>query len=144
METMTERVGKLTERPRFNAVLLTLFAGMGVMLAAIGMYGVVGLLVSERTREIGVRMALGAKPGDVTRMILGRGMKLSAIGLLAGGALAAGLGALLRTLLYGVTLAAPGIYAAAAAALVLVAMVACVIPAQRAARVDPAVALRNE
>jgi putative ABC transport system permease protein len=89
-------------------------------------------------------MALGAKPGDVTRMILGRGMKLSAIGLLAGGALAAGLGALLRTLLYGVTLGAPGIYAAAAAALVLVAMVACVIPAQRAARVDPAVALRNE
>jgi putative ABC transport system permease protein len=77
-------------------------------------------------------------------MILGRGMKLSAIGLFAGGALAAGLGALLRTLLYGVTLAAPGIYAATAAALVLVAMVACVIPAQRAARVDPAVALRNE
>ena len=80
---------------------------------------------------------------DVTRMILGRGMKLSAIGLF-GGALAAGLAVLLRTLLFGVTLAAPGIYAGTAVALVLVAMVACVIPAQRVARVDPAVALRNE
>jgi len=87
---------------------------------------------------------MGAKPGDVTRMILGRGMKLSAIGLLAGGALAAGLGSLLRTLLYGVTAAAAGIYAGTAGLLVLVAVMACVIPALRAARVDPAVALRNE
>jgi putative ABC transport system permease protein len=77
-------------------------------------------------------------------MILGRGMKLSAMGLLAGGALAAGLAVLLRTLLFGVTLMAPGVYAGTAVALVLVAMVACVIPAQRAARVDPAAALRNE
>jgi putative ABC transport system permease protein len=125
-------------------VLLGVFAGLALVLACLGVYGVLAYAVAQRTREIGVRMALGAKPGDVTRMILGRGMKLSAIGLLAGGALAAGLGALLRTLLYGVKLAAPGIYAATAAALVLVAMVACVIPAQRAARVDPAVALRNE
>jgi putative ABC transport system permease protein len=125
-------------------ILLGVFAGLALVLACLGVYGVLAYAVAQRTREIGVRMALGAKPLDVTRMILGRGMKLSAIGLLAGGALAAGLGALLRTLLYGVTLAAPGIYAGTAAALVLVAMVACVIPAQRAARVDPAVALRNE
>jgi hypothetical protein len=105
---------------------------------------VVVYAVAQRTREIGVRMVLGANPTDVTQMILGRGMKLSAMGLLAGGALAAGLAALLRTLLFGVTLMAPGIYAGTAAALVLVAMLACVIPAQRAARVDPAVALRNE
>ena len=77
-------------------------------------------------------------------MILERGLKLSAIGLLAGGALAAGLGLLLRSLLFGVTPAAPGIYAGTAVALVLVAMLACVIPAQRAASVDPSVALRNE
>jgi putative ABC transport system permease protein len=77
-------------------------------------------------------------------MILGRGMQLSAMGLLAGGALAAGLAVLLRTLLFGVTLVAPGIYGVTAAALVLVALLACVIPAQRASRVDPAVALRNE
>ncbi len=77
-------------------------------------------------------------------MILGRGMKLSIIGLLAGGALAARLAVLLRTLLFGVTLMAPGIYAGTSAALVLVALVACLIPARRASRVDPAVALRNE
>ena len=125
-------------------ILLGVFAGLALVLACIGVYGVLAYAVAQRTREIGVRMALGAKPMDVTRMILGRGMKLSAIGLLAGGALAAGLAVLLRTLLFGVTLVAPGIYAGTAAALVLVAMVACVIPAQRAARVDPAVALRNE
>jgi predicted permease len=125
-------------------ILLGVFAGLALVLACLGVYGVLAYAVAQRTREIGVRMALGAKPVDVTRMILGRGMKLSAIGLLAGGALAAGLGALLRTLLYGVTFAAPGIYLGTAVALVLVATVACVIPAQRAARVDPAVALRNE
>jgi predicted permease len=125
-------------------VLLGVFAGLALVLACLGVYGVLAYAVAQRTREIGVRMAMGAKPGDVTRMILGRGMKLSAVGLLAGGALAAGLGALLRTLLFGVTLAAPGIYAGTAAALVLVAVVACVIPALRAARVDPAVALRTE
>lgn len=125
-------------------VLLGVFAGLALVLACLGVYGVLAYAVAQRTREIGVRMAMGAKPGDVTKMILGRGMKLSAMGLLAGGALAAGLGALLRTLLYGVTPAAPGIYAGTAAALVLVAVMACVIPALRAARVDPAVALRNE
>src|SRR5882762_9790705 len=125
-------------------VLLGVFAGLALVLACLGVYGVLAYAVAQRTREIGVRMAMGAKPGDVTRMILGRGMKLSVIGLLAGGALAAGLGALLRTLLYGVTPAAPGIYAGTAAALLLVAVIACVIPALRAARVDPAVALRNE
>jgi predicted permease len=125
-------------------ILLGVFAALALVLACIGVYGVLAYAVAQRTREIGVRMALGAKPMDVTRMILRRGMQLSAIGLLAGGALAAGLAVLLRTLLFGVTLVAPGIYAVTAAALVLVAMVACVIPAERASRVDPAVALRNE
>jgi len=125
-------------------ILLGVFAGLALVLACLGVYGVLAYAVAQRAREIGVRMALGAKPVDVTRMILGRGMKLSAIGLLAGGALAAGLAVLLRTLLFGVTLVAPGIYAGTAAALVIVALAACVIPAQRASRVDPAVALRNE
>ena len=125
-------------------ILLGVFAGLALVLACIGVYGVLAYAVAQRTREIGVRMALGAKPVDVTRMILGRGMKLSAAGLLAGGALASGLAVLLRTLLFGVTVVAPGIYAGTAAALVLVALLACVIPAQRAARVDPAAALRNE
>jgi ABC-type antimicrobial peptide transport system permease subunit len=100
--------------------------------------------VAQRTREIGVRMALGARPGDVTRMILGRGLTLSALGLVAGAGLAGLLGILLRTLLFGVTPAAPLVYAGTAAALIVVTLAACVIPAQRAARVDPVVALRDE
>jgi ABC-type antimicrobial peptide transport system permease subunit len=125
-------------------ILLGVFAGLALVLACIGVYGVLAYAVAQRTREIGVRMALGARPVDVTRMILERGMKLSTMGLLAGGILAAVLGGLLRALLFGVTAIAPGIYAGTAAALVLVAMLACVVPAQRAACVDPAVALRNE
>jgi len=129
------------ERPM---TLLGIFAGLALVLACIGVYGVLAYSVVQRTREIGVRMALGARPLDVTRMILGRGLRLSAIGLIAGAALAGVLGVLLRTLLFGVTPAAPLVYAGTAASLLLVALAACVIPAQRAARVDPVVALRDE
>jgi putative ABC transport system permease protein len=124
--------------------LLGIFAGLALVLACIGVYGVLAYAVAQRTREIGVRMALGASAGNVTRMILGRGLKLSGAGLAAGVALAAGLSLLLRTLLYGVKPAAPLVYAGTACALIAVALAACVIPAQRASRVDPAVALRDE
>jgi putative ABC transport system permease protein len=129
------------ERPM---TLLGIFAGLALVLASIGVYGVLAYSVAQRTREIGVRMALGAKPFDVTRMILGRGLQLSAIGLVAGAALAGVLGVLLRTLLFGVTPAAPLVYAGTAALLFIVGLTACIIPAQRAARVDPVVALRDE
>jgi len=125
-------------------MLLGIFAGLALVLACIGVYGVLAYSVAQRTREIGVRMALGARPSDVTRMILGRGLKLSAVGLVTGAALAGILGILLRTLLFGVTPAAPLVYAGTAASLIVVALAACVIPAQRAARVDPVVALRDE
>jgi predicted permease len=125
-------------------ILLGVFAGLALVLACIGVYGVLAYAVAQRTREIGVRMALGARPSDVTGMILGRGLKLSGLGLLAGGALATGLSFLLRSLLYGVTPAAPLVYVGAAGSLVLVAMAACVVPALRAARVDPMAALRDE
>jgi putative ABC transport system permease protein len=125
-------------------MLLGIFAGLALVLACIGVYGVLAYSVAQRTREIGVRMALGARPGDVTRMILGRGLTLSALGLVAGAGLAGLLGILLRTLLFGVTPAAPLVYAGTAAALIVVTLAACVIPAQRAARVDPVVALRDE
>src|SRR5580658_5335725 len=124
--------------------LLGIFAGLALVLACIGVYGVLAYSVAQRTREIGVRMALGARPGDVTRMIGGRGLKLSAVELVAGAALAGILGVLLRTLLFGVTPAAPLVYGGTAASLIVVALAACVIPAQRAARVDPVVALRDE
>jgi predicted permease len=139
-QLMEENVADRT-RPM---ILLGVLAGLALVLACIGVYGVLAYSVAQRTREIGVRMALGARPADVTGMILGRGLKLSGIGLLAGGALATGLSLLLRSLLYGVTPAAPLVYVGAAGSLVLVAMAACVIPALRAARVDPVVALRDE
>ena len=144
VRTMDELIeANVADRTR-PMILLGVFAGLALVLACIGVYGVLAYAVAQRTREIGVRMALGAKPVDVTRMVLGRGMTLSALGLLAGAALAAALSGLLRTLLFGVAPMAPGIYVATAAALVLVAMAACVIPAYRASRVDPVVALRNE
>lgn len=124
--------------------LLGIFAGLALVLACVGVYGVLAYSVAQRTREIGVRMALGARPGDVTRMILGRGITLSAIGLVAGTALAIGLGALLRSLLFGVTAGAPLVYAGTACLLIVVALAACFIPAHRAARVDPVLALRDE
>jgi len=133
----------LADRSR-PMILLGVFAGLALVLACLGVYGVLAYSVAQRTREIGVRMALGAKPLDVTSMILRRGLTLSALGLLAGAALAIALSFLLRSLLYGVTPAAPLVYASAAASLVLVAAAACVIPAQRASRVDPMVALRDE
>jgi predicted permease len=129
------------ERPM---TLLGIFAGLALVLACIGVYGVLAYSVAQRTREIGVRMALGARPLDVTRMILGCGLKLSAIGLATGAVLAGALGILLRTLLFGVTPGAPLVYAGTAATLIIVALAACVIPAHRAARVDPVVALRDE
>jgi putative ABC transport system permease protein len=124
--------------------LLGLFAGLALVLACIGVYGVLAYAVAQRTREIGVRMALGATPVKVTRMILERGLKLSSAGIVAGAALAAGLSWLLRTLLYGVLRTAPLVYAGTASALIVVALAACVIPAHRAARLDPVVVLRDE
>jgi putative ABC transport system permease protein len=144
IRTMDELIeADVADRTR-PMILLGVFAGLALVLACVGVYGVLAYAVAQRTREIGVRMALGAKPVDVTRMVLRRGMTLSAMGLLVGGALAASLGGLLRSLLFGVTPMAPGVYAATAAALVVVALAACVIPAHRASRVDPVVALRNE
>src|SRR5580693_353710 len=129
------------ERPM---TLLGIFAGLALVLACIGVYGVLAYSVAQRTREIGVRMALGARPLDVTRMVVTRGLRLGLLGLAAGIGLALILGRLLQTLLYGVKVVAPAVYAATALALLLIALLACVIPAQRAARVDPVVALRDE
>jgi predicted permease len=141
MEQLMEE--NISDRTR-PMTLLGVFAGLALVLACMGVYGVLAYSVTQRTREIGVRMALGARPLDVTKMILSRGFKLSAIGLIAGAALAAALGVLLRSLLFGVTAAAPLVYAGTAAPFLVVALAACVIPAQRAARVDPVVALRDE
>ncbi len=144
IETMSERVGKLAERPRFNAVLLSLFAAMGVVLAAIGIYGVVGFLVAQRTREIGVRMALGATSRGILKMVLWNVARWTIAGAAAGILGAWFCTRLLRSLLFEVSAHDPLLLAAALATLLVVALVAAWVPARRAARFDPLVALRNE
>jgi predicted permease len=125
-------------------VLLEIFAGLALVIACVGIYGVLAYTVTQRTREIGVRLAVGANPLDVMRMIVGRGLKMGLIGLAAGLVLALALGRLLGTLLYGVKPMAPGVYVGTTVTMLVAALLACVIPGQRAARVDPLVALKEE
>lgn len=129
---------------RFYMQLLGIFAGVAVLLAAVGIYGVMSYSVNERTHEIGIRVALGAHPSDVLGMVARLGLKLTAIGVVIGAGLALGLTRLIATFLFGVKPNDPATYVSVAAALTVVALVACYIPARRAAGVDPMVALRHE
>jgi putative ABC transport system permease protein len=144
IQTMSQRVSKLADRPRFNAVLLTLFALMGVCLAAIGMYGVVGFFVAQRTHEIGVRMALGATPRDILRLVFGSVARWTLAGALLGVAGSWFMARMLRTLIFQVSPHDPWLFCGAVLLLVSIAFVAGWIPARRAMRVDPMVALRHE
>jgi len=129
---------------RIGGTLMTAFAGFALVLAAIGLFGVIAYAVSERTREIGIRMALGAKPREVFRLVVGQGMVLALIGLLVGLPLALGMGRAVAGLLYGVAPNDFATFAGVAVLLALVAFAACYIPARRAMRVDPIIALRYE
>ena len=128
----------------FGTLLMFAFAGLGTLLAALGLYGVTSYAVSQRTQEIGVRMALGAQRGDVLRLIIGRGMHLVALGIAVGmvGAFIVTRG--IRTLLFNVSSTEPTTFAAIAVLLAVIALLACYLPARRAANVDPMEALRNE
>jgi putative ABC transport system permease protein len=127
---------------RFNLYLLTAFAGVALTLAAIGLFGVMAYLVSQRTREIGVRLALGATRGEVFRQVLGRGMALAGFGAVIGVGVAMGLSQVMETLLFSVSRRDPATFIAVPVALALVAGLACYLPARRAMRVDPIIALR--
>jgi len=124
--------------------LLGIFAAMALIIATIGIYGVVSYGVSERTREIGIRMALGAERGEVLRLIVRRGLLLTLVGIGAGAAAALGLTRVIGRFLYGVTPTDPATFAAVAILLAVVAVAASYIPARRAAGVDPMKALRYE
>lgn len=142
--TMEQRMANSTSRTKFNALLLLAFALLAVVLAAVGLYGVVAYSVTQRTREIGIRMALGARATDVLRLIVRQGMHLVLTGGLVGLAGALALTRLLRGLLFGVSATDPLTFAAIPVLLAGIALLACYLPARRAAKVDPMVALRCE
>jgi ABC-type antimicrobial peptide transport system permease subunit len=141
---MEEKLAVTMAPRRFIMILLSAFAGLALVLAIVGIYAVMYSAVAQRTNEIGIRMALGARGGDVLRMILGDGARMAMLGLMMGlgGAWAAT--RLLRSMLFNVTPTDPWTFFAVAAALFLVAMGASLLPARRAMKVDPIVALREE
>ena len=143
-QTMDEIVDESLANRRFAMALLGAFAGLALTLSSIGIYGVVSYLVGERTHEIGVRVALGAHHTDVLRLVLGQGAKMALAGVTVGLVAALGLTRLLTKMLYGVGASDPVTFGGVAMLLTLVAMAACYVPARRATRVDPIVALRYE
>jgi putative ABC transport system permease protein len=144
VQTMDHIVSQSITQPRFNLFLLGLFSAVAMLLSAAGIYGVTAYTVTQRTHELGIRLALGAQVGDVLKMILGQGMAVIGVGLVLGLVSAFGLMRLLRSLLFGVGENDPVTFVAITGLLLLVAVVACYIPARRATKVDPLEALRYE
>ncbi len=141
---MAERVANQTTQSSFSAWLLSIFSALALILAAIGIYSVMAYTVEQRVHEIGIRMALGARAGDVLKMVIGQGMRLALVGVALGLVAALALTQMIKGLLFGVAPADPLTYGALAMLLTLVALLACYIPARRAMKVDPMVALRCE
>lgn len=138
------QVGLHFARPRFQTALLSLFAAIGLLLAAIGLYGLTSFLVVERTREVGVRMAMGATPNSIVRMMMSEGLRWTSIGIVAGSLAALGVFHWLRSLLFAVEAIDAGVFGGAVALLVFAAALAAWLPSLRAAKIDPMQALRHD
>jgi putative ABC transport system permease protein len=144
IRTLESVLSESVAGPRFRTMLLGVFAGVALILASVGIYGVISYGVSQRTQEIGIRMALGARATDVLKLIVNHGMKLALIGVAIGLAASFALTRLLVSLLFGVTPTDALTFAGVSSLLVAVTLIACYIPARRATKVDPLVALRSE
>jgi putative ABC transport system permease protein len=142
--TLADVVEAATETYRFRTTLLTAFASVALLLAALGIYGVLAYFVSQRGRELGIRLALGARPAELFALVVGQGMRPVAAGAIVGLAAAAGLTTVMQSLLFGIRPIDPPTYAVAVATLAAIALAACALPAYRATRVDPLAALREE
>jgi putative ABC transport system permease protein len=144
LRTMQDVIANSVLRRKFTMLLLTIFAGLAMLLAAVGLYGVMSYMVSQRTHEIGIRMALGAQKADVLRLVVWQGMSLVALGLLMGIVVSAIASRLMSGLLFGVSATDPVVFGGIAALLAAVALAANYVPARRATKIDPIVALRYE
>jgi ABC-type antimicrobial peptide transport system permease subunit len=144
VRTVTQQIDEQVFKERLIARLAGFFGALALVLACIGLYGLVSYEVARRTREIGIRTALGAEKQDVLRLVVGQGMRLAIAGAFLGIVLALGLMRYAKSLLFGVGAADPFIFAAVTGLLIGVTLLACYVPARRAARVDPVVALRYE
>jgi ABC-type antimicrobial peptide transport system permease subunit len=143
-QTMNDVIAGSLARRRFSMTLLNAFAAVALLLASVGLYGVISYLVGQRTHELGVRIALGAGRREVLRLVINHGMKMALGGVAIGLIAAFGLTRLMANMLYGVSPTDPVTFAAIALLLAAVAMAACLVPAWRATKVDPLVALRHE
>jgi ABC-type antimicrobial peptide transport system permease subunit len=143
IRSMSQIVSRSTSREQFNTLLMTVFALSALVLAAIGIYGVMAYAVQQRTREIGVRLALGAEPGAVRAMVVLQGMRLALIGVILGVVAAYGLSRYMSALLFGVQARDPLVFVGVPVLLAVIALLAVWVPASRASRIDPLGALRS-
>ncbi|MEO8677442.1 MAG: FtsX-like permease family protein [Vicinamibacterales bacterium] len=144
VKTIEQIISDSTGQPRFRSFLIASFAGLALLLAAVGVYGLISFTVAQRIPEIGVRLALGANPWQVFSLVIGQGLKLAALGIVIGLAVAAAATRFMSGLLFNTSATDPVVYASLSALLLTMAVLACYVPARRAMRVDPMTALRSE